>query len=66
MDISLRYVSNGVIATVSTPPTEGTLGSSETLLFTSPAIFMEWIELQWRREDQNLLTEDKNPVIMDV
>lgn len=51
MDIRLQFVDNGVIARVHTPASEGTLESESTLLFTKQATFMEWMQIQWAKED---------------
>lgn len=51
MLLSLEFCDNGVIATVETPASEGTLASSNRLLFVSQEVFMEWMALQWKKED---------------
>lgn len=52
MDIRLQFCDNGVIARVHTPAAEGTLEAESTMLFTSQAIFMEWMQIQWQKEDE--------------
>lgn len=52
MDIKLQFCDNGVIARIHTPASEGTLESDQTMLFTSQATFMEWMTIQWAKEDQ--------------